>query len=95
MLIQMAISRSREYEADKSGGEICGNPNFLADALQKIEYYSLHARPMDQATPATSHMFIINPLSGSRKTFTSLFSTHPDTGERIALLRQQAAAMGK
>lgn len=95
MIIQMAISRSREYEADKSGGEICGNPNFLADALQKIEYYSLHARPMDQATPATSHMFIINPLSGSRKTFTSLFSTHPDTGERIALLRQQAAAMGK
>ena len=93
-LIQMAISRSREYEADKSGGEICGNPNYLADALKKIEYYSLNGRPMDQATPATSHMFIINPLSGSKKMMTNLFSTHPDTNERINLLRQQAASMG-
>ncbi|WP_297568153.1 zinc metalloprotease HtpX [uncultured Anaerovibrio sp.] len=95
MLIQMAISRSREYEADKSGGEICGNPNYLADALQKIEYYSLHARPMEQATPATSHMFIINPLAGSKKMLSNIFSTHPATSERISLLRQQAAAMGK
>ena len=94
-LIQMAISRSREYEADKSGGEICGNPNYLADALQKIEYYSMHARPMEQATPATSHMFIINPLAGSNMKLSTLFSTHPATSERIQLLRQQAAAMGK
>ncbi|MCR5176067.1 MAG: zinc metalloprotease HtpX [Anaerovibrio sp.] len=94
-LIQMAISRSREYEADKSGGIICGNPNYLADALQKIEYYSLHAKPMEQATTATSHMFIINPLAGSKEKLTSLFSTHPATSERIALLRQQAREMGK
>ena len=86
-LIQMAISRSREYEADKSGGEICGNPNYLADALQKIEYYSMHARPMEQATPATSHMFIINPLAGSNMKLSTLFSTHPATSERIQLLR--------
>ncbi|MBR0284304.1 MAG: zinc metalloprotease HtpX [Selenomonadaceae bacterium] len=93
MLIQMAISRSREYEADKSGGEICGNPNYLADALEKIEYYATHAAPMQQATQATSHLFIVNPLSGAGKTLQSLFSTHPATSERIALLRQQASEM--
>lgn len=92
-LIQLAISRSREYDADKTGGEICGNPNFLADGLEKIEYYALNARPMQQATPATAHMFIINPLSGTKKTLMNLFSTHPDTQERIARLRQQASLM--
>ena len=93
MLIQMAISRSREYEADHDGGVICGNPNYLADALEKIEYYATHARPMQDATPATAHMYIINPLKGSGKAIANLFSTHPDTGERIARLRQQAAEM--
>lgn len=93
MLIQMAISRSREYEADHDGGEICGNPNYLADALEKIEYYATHARPMQDATPATAHMYIINPLKGSGKALVNLFSTHPDTGARIARLRQQAAEM--
>lgn len=93
MLIQMAISRSREYEADHDGGVICGNPNYLADALEKIEYYATHARPMQDATPATAHMYIINPLKGSGKALVNLFSTHPDTGERIARLRQQAAEM--
>lgn len=93
MLIQMAISRSREYEADKSGGEICGNPNYLADALLKIESFAMSIPPMEQATPATSHLFIINPLKNSGRALMSLFSTHPQTEERVARLRQQAAAM--
>jgi heat shock protein HtpX len=92
-LIQMAISRSREYDADKTGAEICGNPNFLADGLEKIEYYATHAAAMPQATQATAHMFIINPLKGAGKMLQGLFSTHPDTQERIARLRQQAALM--
>ena len=91
MLIQMAISRSREYEADKSGGQICGNPLALASALEKIEYYAQHARPMEQATPATSHLFIVNPLKNSGRALMSLFSTHPATADRIARLRAQAA----
>ena len=91
MLIQMAISRSREYEADKSGGQICGNPLALASALEKIEYYAQHARPMEQATPATSHLFIVNPLKNSGRVLMSLFSTHPATADRIARLRAQAA----
>ena len=91
MLIQMAISRSREYEADHSGGEICGNPLSLASALEKIEYYAQNARPMDHATPATAHMFIINPLANSKQTLVNLFSTHPATADRIARLRAQAA----
>ena len=91
MLIQLAISRSREYDADKSGGQICGNPLALASALEKIEYYAQNARPMEQATPATSHMFIINPLANSGKMLMNLFSTHPATADRIARLREQAA----
>lgn len=94
-IIQMAISRSREYAADQTGGQICGNPNYLANALQKIEYYSLRVPPMAQATNATSHMYIINPLAGAGQKLANLFSTHPPTQERIQLLRQQAAAMGK
>ena len=89
-LIQMAVSRSREYMADKSGGEISGNPDALADALLKIEAYA-ERRTMPQATEATAHMFIINPFSG--KDMKSLFSTHPSTAERVQLLRQQAAEM--
>ena len=92
MLIQLAISRSREYEADRSGGEICGDPLALASALEKIEYFAQNARPMEQATPATAHMFIINPLKNSHEMFVSLFSTHPATSERIARLKEQAAA---
>jgi len=89
LLIQMAISRSREYEADLSGGQICRNPLALASALEKIEYYAQNA-VMQQATPATAHMFIINPLAGSAKKLMNLFSTHPATAERIARLREQA-----
>lgn len=88
-LIQMGISRSREFEADEAGGKICRNPLALASALQKIEHYAKNA-VMQQATPATSHMFIINPLSGTGKSIMSLFSTHPDTAKRVAKLQEQA-----
>ena len=89
-LIQMAVSRSREYMADKSGGELCGNPNALADALLKIEAFA-RRRVMPDATEATAHMFIINPFSGVN--MKQLFSTHPPTEERVRLLREQARAM--
>ncbi|QNH54455.1 zinc metalloprotease HtpX [Selenomonas timonae] len=92
-LIQMAISRSREYSADEGGAEICGNPNYLAAALEKIEYYAVHGAQLPEATPATAHMCIINPLTGRDISFKSLFSTHPDTQERIARLREQAQRM--
>ena len=89
-LIQMAVSRSREYMADKSGGELCGDPNALADALLKIESFA-RRRVMPGATEATAHMFIINPFSGVN--MRQLFSTHPPTEERVRLLREQARAM--
>ena len=93
MVIQMAISRSREYEADKLGGEIAGNPVWLADALAKIAGGVAHTpNETAEAKPATAHMFIINPLTGGG--MDSLFSTHPDTGNRIAALMEQARAMG-
>ena len=92
-LIQLAVSRSREYDADKTGGEICGNPIYLANALEKIEYYAKTAAPMQKAGTATAHMFIVNPLENSKKALKNLFSTHPDTDERIALLREQAKDM--
>ena len=92
-LIQMAISRSREYSADEGGAEICGNPNDLASALEKIEYYAVHGASLPEATPATAHMCIINPLTGRDISFKSLFSTHPATAERIARLRAQAQRM--
>ena len=91
-LIQMAVSRSREYMADKSGGELCGNPNALADTLLKIEAFA-RRRVMPGATEATAHMFIINPFSGVN--MRQLFSTHPPTEERVRLLREQARAMRK
>ena len=93
MLIQFAVSRSREYDADKTGGEICGNPMYLASALEKIEYYAANTAPMPQAGTATAHMFIINPLENSKKVLKNLFSTHPDTDDRIAHLREQAREM--
>jgi len=82
MLIQFAISRSREYQADATGGAICGKPRSLASALQKLANYN-HKRPMD-VNPATAQMYIVNPLAG--KKFASLFSTHPPTEERISRL---------
>ncbi|MBQ8919202.1 MAG: zinc metalloprotease HtpX [Acidaminococcaceae bacterium] len=89
-LIQMAVSRSREYKADEGGGELCGNPNYLADALEKISMYSSR-RTMQNATAATAHMFIMCPFS--LKDMQKLFSTHPSTEERVKLLREQAEAM--
>ena len=85
-LIQMAISRSREFEADRGGAEICGDPNALADALTKIDRYA-RGIPMQVAEehPATAQMMIMNPLSGGG--LRGLFSTHPATQERIARLR--------
>lgn len=92
-LIQLAVSRSREYDADKTGAEICGNPIYLANALEKIEYYAQHSAPMSQAGTATAHMFIINPLENSKKALKNLFSTHPATDDRISKLREQAREM--
>lgn len=85
MLIQMAISRSREFEADRGGAEISGDPGALASALQKIHNYA-HRVPMETAEqhPETAQMMIINPLSGEG--IKGLFSTHPQTEERVARL---------
>lgn len=93
MLVQMAISRSREYEADRMGAEICGQPLWLASALDKIAG-GVRRIPNEQAerNKATAHMFIINPLHGER--MDSLFSTHPATGNRIAKLHEMAERMG-
>ncbi|MCB5408481.1 zinc metalloprotease HtpX [Pseudogemmobacter faecipullorum] len=84
-IVQMAISRSREYEADRLGAEICGEPSWLASALQKIEALA-RGRINQQAerNPALAHMFIINPLNG--RGVDSLFSTHPSTANRVAAL---------
>ena len=93
MLIQLAISRSREYDADKTGGELCGNPEYLASALSKIERYALNAPPLENSNSATAHMFIVNPLENTKKFLAGLFSTHPATEERITLLHEQARQM--
>jgi heat shock protein HtpX len=86
-LIQMAISRAREFEADRGGAEISGDPNALADALGKIQMYAEGRIPMGpaEAHPETAQMMILNPLAGGG--LKSLFSTHPPTEERIARLR--------
>jgi heat shock protein HtpX len=93
MLVQMAVSRSREYQADRVGGLICGNPLWLASSLRKIEHYA-RAIPNEQAeaAPATAHLFIINPLTGQG--MDNLFSTHPNTENRIAELEKLAAELG-
>jgi heat shock protein HtpX len=90
----MAISRSREYEADRVGAEIANDPHALASALQKIEAYARggHFNPDAERNPATAHMFIINPLAGGRGD--NLFSTHPATGNRVRALVELGAKMG-
>lgn len=90
MLIQMAISRSREYGADAAGAQISGNPLSLASALQKLEMGNQRV-PMD-ASAATAHMFIVNPLTGGG--LMSLFSTHPPIPERVARLQEMSRAGG-
>ncbi len=87
MLIQLAVSRSREYQADATGAHITGNPYALASALQKLDSYSRRV-PM-QATPSTAHLFIIQPLLGMN--LASLFSTHPPTAKRIERLTGRPA----
>jgi heat shock protein HtpX len=94
MLIQMGISRSREFLADETGARMAGNPLALASALKKIEYYAMH-RTMPQATPATSHMFIVNPFAGTGTWMLSLFSTHPPTEARVQKLQALAATLGR
>ncbi len=88
LLIQMAISRSREYDADKGGAEVSGNPLYLAGALRKLEMANRQI-PMEGATPATAHMFIVNPLTGGG--LMSLFSTHPPVEERIKRLESMVS----
>ncbi|WP_298376495.1 zinc metalloprotease HtpX [uncultured Bradyrhizobium sp.] len=93
MLVQMAISRTREYAADNLGARIVGQPMWLASALAKIEN-AAHQLPNMEAerNPATAHMFIVNPLSGHG--VDNLFATHPSTANRIAALQQLAAELG-
>jgi heat shock protein HtpX len=92
MVVQMAVSRTREYEADRRGAEICGHPLWLASALDKIARGAERIRNPDaERNPATAHLFIINPLSGER--MDSLFSTHPSTENRIAALQAMAQQM--
>jgi heat shock protein HtpX len=93
MLVQMAISRAREYAADNTGGRIVGNPSALASALAKLDAaaHQIENIPAEQ-NPATAHLFIVNPLSGAR--MDNLFSTHPSTENRIAALQQLAAELG-
>jgi heat shock protein HtpX len=94
MLVQMAISRTREYSADRMGAQICGRPMSLASALAKIQN-AAHQIPNEKAErePGMAHMFIINPLSGQR--MDNLFSTHPATENRIAALDELAREMGQ
>lgn len=88
-LVQMAISRAREFEADAEGARICGDPTWLASGLAKLERGKVgHVNQTAEANPASAHMFIINPLSGFR--LDNLFATHPPTEERIARLMAMA-----
>ena len=91
MLIQFAISRSREFLADATGARLCGNPHALASALGKLTSYSRQI-PMHHGSPATAHMFIVNPFAGGLK---NLFSTHPPVEERVARLEAMRQENGR
>jgi heat shock protein HtpX len=94
MLVQMAISRTREYAADRAGAEICGNPMWLAAALDRISSAAHHIENRAaERNPATAHMFIINPLMGMR--MDNLFSTHPSTDNRIRALEALSGEMAR
>ena len=85
-LVQMAISRTREYEADKIGAEICGNPEWLASALEKLDSTSQYIENKDaENNPASAHLFIVNPIN--KKSIDNLFSTHPKVTNRVKILR--------
>ncbi|MBC7952380.1 MAG: zinc metalloprotease HtpX [Rhodospirillaceae bacterium] len=93
MLVQMAISRTREYAADQEGARICGNPLWLANALERLEQGAQHIpNAAAQSHPATAHLFIVNPLAGGSGD--NLFSTHPAMANRVGALRALAASMG-
>jgi heat shock protein HtpX len=91
-LIQASLSRSREFEADRAGAEISGNPQYLANALQKIEAYAKRV-PMD-INPAQASAYIVNPLTGRKVQFARLFMTHPPTEDRIAALLGESSHAG-
>jgi len=90
MLVQLAISRSREYGADETGAKICGDPDALADALERLEA-GVQRHPYEYAGPATAHLFIVNPFSG--KAILNLLSTHPPMEERVERLRRLSMRM--
>ncbi len=93
MLVQMAVSRTREFEADRMGAELSGRPLWLASALQRIEWGAAQIEnPAADANPATAHMFIVNPLHGN---FSNLFASHPSTRERVERLKSMAQSMGQ
>ncbi len=93
-MVQMAVSRTREYEADRAGAEISRQPLSLASALQKIAGAAQHIPNMPaERNPASAHMFIVNPLSGAR--MDNLFSTHPDVENRVARLQEMARETGE
>ena len=94
-LIQMAVSRSREYAADEGGGKLTGDPLALAHALQKLEASVRQAPPPEEATPATAHMFIVNPFAGVTFKVARLYATHPATEDRIQRLEAQAREMNR
>lgn len=86
-LIQLCVSRNREYKADATGARICGKPLALASALRKIEFGTIQ-NPMRNAKPSDAHMFIMNPFGNAKSTMQNLFSTHPSTADRISKLEQ-------
>ena len=90
VMIQLAVSRTREYKADEQGGRLCGDPDALADALERMEAYA--KRSKQKPVPATSHLFIVNPAAG-KKSLLELFSTHPSTAKRVRKLRELAAGL--
>ena len=92
MLVQLAVSRTREYSADEGGAKLSGKPQALASALQKIETYAKHRPVQGNANPALTSLYIINPFRSSL--VTGLFSTHPSTEKRIARLERLAGNMG-
>ncbi len=94
MLVQMAISRTREFEADRMGAELSGRPLWLASALKRIEWSAAQIEnPEADANPATAHMFIVNPLHGGG--LSNLFASHPSTRDRVARLESMAKSMGQ
>lgn len=91
MLIQMAVSRSREYQADESGAYLSHDPASLASALRKLDMAARQVPPVSSLSPAQSHLFIVNPFRGRAAQFANLFSTHPPTEARVARLQELAA----